>query len=120
MSQPDLYRDLLANLDIRSKVQASDIYAQNLYAALCNNEFEHNTVIGRLRNDRWSCSWRFAGSIIADIKGHGDYLDYYCTGLQPIGQDHRTDEFVSEGVVSQEVRDDLYNMGWIVIERTNE
>ena len=69
------------------KIKSSDIYAQNLYAALCNNEFQKIDVLPILKDERWSCSWRYAGGIIADIQEKGDYIDWYCSGIQMLEVD---------------------------------
>jgi hypothetical protein len=39
-----------------SKVRGSDNYAQNLYAALCNNQFQKQDVWLVLKDQHWSCS----------------------------------------------------------------
>lgn len=106
---------------IIKKVKSDDAYAQNLYAALCNNEFIKNEVLHILREDTWYCSWRYAGGIIADMKGYGDYLDYYCTGMTNVTYDTVEDEkqfrkkqYVHEGYVTDEIKKDLVTLGWIV------
>jgi hypothetical protein len=92
------------------KVRSSDAYAQNLYAALCNNEFVRRDVYNVLVDKRWSCSWRHAGGVIADMRQEGDYVDWYCSGTtggygtQP------------EGYVTNEVRSDLMRLGWAVLD----
>lgn len=100
--QSDMERDLLGSDFIADKCKASEDYAQNLYAALCNNYFARDGA-------RWSCSWRHAGSVVANLKGEGDYMDWYCSGISSFGN------FVPEGVVTEEVRNDLTLLGWSVI-----
>ena len=99
----------LRNTDwIIAKVCESDTYAQNLYAAMCNTDFTKNDVWPILQEDIWHCSWRYAGGIIADMREQGDYMDWYCSGIgDQIGE-------VSEGVVTDEIREDLLRVGWIV------
>lgn len=98
------------------KVRTNDIYAQNLYAALCNNDFVKRDVYNVLTDKRWSCSWRRAGGIVADMRGEGDYIEWYCSGSS-VGEDgtivHGTQP---EGHVTDEVRTDLGNLGWSVID----
>jgi hypothetical protein len=97
------------------KIKSSDIYAQNLYAALCNNEFQKIDVLPILKDERWSCSWRYAGGIIADIQEKGDYLDWYCSGIQMLEVDDDskdTSSVVPEGKITQEIKDDLKLIGW--------
>ena len=107
----NLEYDLLTTDWILEKVRNSETYAQNLYAAMCNTEFVKNEVWPLLTDDRWSCSWRIAGGIIADMRQEGDYIDWYCSG---IGGDNKL--FVNEGQVTDEIRDDLLKLGWIVIQ----
>jgi hypothetical protein len=93
---------------ILKKVRESDNYAQNLYAAMCNNDFIKNDVWPILQQETWSCSWRYAGGIIANMREQGDYIDWYCSGLgAPLTA-------VAEGEVTDEIREDLLKLGWIV------
>lgn len=97
------------------KIKSSDTYAQNLYAALCNNEFQKIDVLPILKDERWSCSWRYAGGIIADIQEKGDYIDWYCSGIQMLEVDDDskdTSSVVPEGKITQEIKDDLKFIGW--------
>ena len=64
------------------KVRSREDYAQNLYAAMCNNTFIKNDVWPLLKEQTWSASWRSSGGIVAHMKGEGDYIDYYCSGIQ--------------------------------------
>ena len=96
-----------------SRVRGSDDYAQNLYAAMCNNTFQKQDVWLILKDAYWSCSWRYAGGLVADLRDAGeDYMDWYCSG---IGE--KTDSnFVGEGNVTDEIDADLALLGWRVIE----
>lgn len=116
---------------ILKKVREDDIYAQNLYAALCNNDFIKNEVWPILQDQDWGCSWRHAGGIIADMREEGDYIDWYCSGIKfhPSKDIHLTDEeieqnklyekYVGESVVTDEIRKDLLKLGWIVVDDDN-
>lgn len=97
----DLEKDLLSNDWIKDKCNTSQIYSQNLYAALCNNRFFYN-------DEEWTCSWRYSGGIVSEINGENDYLDYYCSGISD------SNGYVSEGFVTEEVRLDLLRLGWII------
>ena len=104
-----------------SKVRGSDNYAQNLYAALCNNSFQKQDVWLVLKDAHWSCSWRYAGGLVARIRGEGDYMDWYCSGIQDFSSDQEDARFypgrhVSEGTVAQEIQQDLQKLGWIIVE----
>jgi len=119
----DLEYEMMNSVWFRNKVRESKSYAQNLYAAMCNNEFVKNDVWPILEDKRWSCSWRSAGGIVADLREEGDYLDWYCSGIQGVTYDTVGDEkifrekqYVAEGVVTDEIRNDLLKLGWLIIE----
>ena len=104
---------------ILKKVRDSDTYAQNLYAAMCNMQFQQIEVWPILKNERWSCSWRHAGGIIADMQEQGDYIDWYCSGIGEglgNGDADGTKGYVSEGVVTEEIKADLKELGWVPME----
>ena len=96
----NLEYDLRTTDWILEKVRSSVIYAQHLYAALCNNDFIKNDVFEILKENDWGCSWRYAGGILADMRQEGDYMDWYCSG--------------NEGEVTDEIREDLLKLGWLV------
>jgi len=121
---------------ILEKVRSSDSYAQNLYAAMCNNDFQKNDFLPRLKGQTWSCSWRYAGGIIADMREKGDYIDWYCTGIRDVGYEVDDEQFrqmskeeqesyivtknyVSESVVTDEIQADLKRLGWFVVDDPN-
>jgi hypothetical protein len=127
----NLEYDLRTNGKIIEKCK-DPVYAQHIYAALCNNEFQKNDVYPILSDKRWSCSWRHAGGIVADIREEGDYIDWYCSGIRGHDEDvtdfdfnNMTEDqkqnyleskaYVSESVVTDEVRKDLFDLGWIVL-----
>jgi hypothetical protein len=119
--------DLRSTEWILSKVRASDNYAQNLYAAMCNMQFIKLDTMPILKNQRWSCSWRHSGGIIADMREEGDYIDWYCSGIgnheNGLGLDGFTPtpdpdgrDYVPESVVTEEIREDLKQLGWVPVE----
>ena len=106
-----------------NKVRASDTYAQNLYAALCNNNFQRLDVLPILKGETWSCSWRYAGGIIADMRQEGDYIDWYCSGIGDglgNGDGDGSKGYVSESVVTDEIKEDLKQLGWVVVALDDE
>ena len=123
--------DLRSTIWICEKVQESNVYAQNLYAAMCNNDFQKLDVIPILKDQRWSASWRHSGGIIADMREKGDYIDWYCSGIgnnekgfgldgytptpDPVGRD-----YVPEGTVTEEIKEDLKKLGWVAVEWEDE
>ena len=128
--QNNMEYDLRSNEWILEKVRASETYAQNLYASICNNDFIKIEVIPILRQDPdkdyWSASWRYAGGIVADMRQEGDYIDWYCSGIR---NDNNYDPelnikfpngYVPEKVVTDEIREDLKRLGWIVVDQNDE
>jgi hypothetical protein len=109
----NLEYDLRTTDWILDKVRASDNYAQNLYAAMCNNDFQRLDVYPILVNQVWSCSWRHAGGIIADMRESGDYIDWYCSGIFDEGQN--ASGKVAESDVTEEIENDLQRLGWRVV-----
>lgn len=127
----NLEYDIRSTEWISNKIRSSNSYAQNVYAALCNNEFQKKDNWCILSDQNWSCSWRYAGGIIADVQEKGDYIDWYCSGVQFDNTEEDSDlsgltdeqkqyridskNYVGEGVVTDEVRNDLNQLGWVVL-----
>jgi hypothetical protein len=121
--------DLVTTDWILAKVRADEAYAQNLYAAMCNNGFIKLEVIPVLKGEEWSCSWRYAGGIVADMRQEGDYIDWYCSGIRDTfhndadTKDYTEEQlarldiikrYVGEGCITDEIRNDLQRLGWAV------
>ena len=115
-----LEQDLKNTPWILEKVQ-EDRYAQNLYAAMCNNEFQKLEVIPILADQLWSCSWRYAGGVISELQGKGDYMDWYCSGIRDVDYDEEVNKlwdirkYVPEGKITEEIQDDLKKLGWVPV-----
>ncbi len=89
--------------------------ATDFYRALCNMRWKklvmandvHEQTIAKLKGEEpgvWSCTWRGAGRIIAEIRNahyntKEDYMDFYCSG--------------DESRVSDTVNECFERMGWI-------
>lgn len=112
----NLEHDLRTTDWILDKARANDMYAQNLYAALCNNDFIRRDVYNVLTDKRWHCSWRHAGGIVADMRGEGDYIDWYCSGSNVDEDGALPYHTQPEGYVTEEVRSDLSRLGWSVLD----
>ena len=121
--------DLVTTDWILEKVRADEAYAQNLYAAMCNNGFIKLDVIPILTEKEWSCSWRYAGGIVADMRQEGDYIDWYCSGIrdtfhndddtkeyteEQLARLEVTKRYAPEGMITEEIREDLQKLGWAV------
>jgi len=115
--------DLRSSKELCDKAKARDDYAQNLYAAMCNMQFQKLDVMPILKNELWSASWRKAGGIIADMREQGDYIDWYCSGMGGLstydvkeGEEYMSKmNYVPEGQVTDEIKEDLKTLGWIPV-----
>lgn len=130
----NLEYDLRSTEWICNKAKAREEYAQNIYAALCNQDWQRNAVWPLLKGQTWSCSWRYAGGIVADMREQGDYMDYYCSGIRggaATDDAELTDEqrariewydkhFVGEGYITDEIREDFFKLGWIPVENNDD
>ncbi len=135
-SDPEWQKNNL-EYDLRStkwfcdKAKASESYAQNIYAALCNQDWQKNDVWPLLKGETYSCSWRYAGGIVADMREEGDYINWYCSGIGGSVSDeefrdmtkesqerylYMKNNFVGEGVVTEEIKQDFFKLGWIPVE----
>ena len=123
----DLVEDIYKDAEILSKIRTRDDYAQNLYAAWCNMQWCPKELWPTLRQDPekdlWSASWRGAGGLIAQIRGEGDYMDWYCSGMGGLatyditeGEEYMAKKnYVSEGSVTDEIATDLDKLGWFPV-----
>ena len=114
----DLEYDLRSTQWILDKARASETYAQNVYAALCNMRWQKLDVLPILKDEFWSCSWRSAGGIVANMLQKGDYIDWYCSGIRhgyTPEEDPEYDNkgFVPESYITEEIRADFQKLGWI-------
>ena len=131
----NLEYDLRRTKWICDKAKASEAYAQNIYAALCNQDWQKNDVWPLLKGETYSCSWRYAGGIVADMVESGDYIDWYCSGIgggvadEELAKMSETEQaryvwcqthFVSEGTVTDEIREDFYKLGWVPVDNNND
>lgn len=110
----NLEYDLRSTDWICNKAKASEAYAQNIYAALCNQDWQKNEVWPLLKGETYSCSWRYAGGIVADMREQGDYIDWYCSGIRDA--DSPDNGFVSEGCITEEIQEDFFKLGWIPVD----
>jgi len=122
----NLEYDLRSTKWICDKAKASETYAQNLYAAMCNQDWQKNDVWQLLKNKTYSCSWRYAGGIVADMIEQGDYINWYCSGIRggdepdAIDVPYKQKKFVPEGTVTDEIREDLFNLGWVPVNKNED
>ena len=116
----DLDYDIYNSDYMTSKVRSDDVYAQNLYAALCNNTFQKNDAWEILKDDKWQCTWQEAGDIVANIRYYSDET-WYCSGTGVGDWDNFVDDkvytfaYVNEGTVTDDIKKDLKSLGWIIL-----
>lgn len=101
MKTYNLEEELLTTEWIVNKCKSSEDYCKELYAAMCNMQWQKTEMWPTLKEEYWSCTWRYAGGIIAKILNEGDYMDWYCGG--------------NEGYVSNIIAEDLLKIGWTPI-----
>lgn len=78
-----------------------DDFAKEIYRALCNMKWR--SIYDP--DYEYSCSWRYAGGLVAEIRGKGeDYLDYYCSG--------------GEGIVTERVEKLFKALGFLPVPYT--
>lgn len=131
----NLEYDLRSTKWICDKAKAREEYAQNIYAALCNQDWQRNDVWPLLKGETYSCSWRYAGGIVADMRETGDYIDWYCSGIRngaseqelaAMTEEDRAkyhwyqEKFVGEGHVTEEIREDFFKLGWIPVDADDD
>lgn len=112
--QPDMGLDILGSPEAASAA-ADGGFAQALYAAMCNRQWRRADGTG----ERWACSWRGAGGIVAELRGRGEiYVDWYCSGISDVDLEPAdapppaAERPVPEGTVRDDVRDLLGRLGW--------
>lgn len=71
-----------------------DEFCRDMWSALANVDWYHPET-----HEAASYSFRAAGSLIARLRGSGDYMDWYCSG--PIAS------------ISEFIRRSLKKQGWI-------
>lgn len=113
--KPSLELDIKSAPWIVKRVQSDAVYAQNLYAAMCNQAWQKNATWPVLKNQIWTVSWRGAGRIVSELRGSGDYLDWYCSGIAPDYAGVTAQGHVPEGTVSEQIAHDLADLGWVSV-----
>lgn len=103
----DLEYHLLMSEHIREKCRVDHDYRNKLYGALCNTEWSAKHPIPLLRAETWSCSWRYAGELVARLSASEeqfDYMDFYCNG--------------EEGKLDPTIMEDLDELGFICVKKS--
>jgi hypothetical protein len=77
------------------RLKKDEKFAIDVYRALCNMRWRMKWT-----PFKYSCSWRYAGGIIARLREQGEgYIDFYCSG--------------KEGQVTEKIRKIFDDLGWI-------
>jgi hypothetical protein len=106
----NLERDVKKTWWMVDQIRQDQVYAQNLYAALCNNYYGPYDVWAILKNIKWNCSWRYAANMVAEIRD--EFCDdWYCSGVQLMNPN-----YVPESVVVPAIERDLEKLGWILVD----
>lgn len=103
--EPDLEQDLYKSSKIKQKCENIE-YAEKLYGALCNSDWKKRTDPNPLTDWKncWSCTFRYAGEIIANIRNVGeDYLDFYLLG--------------NYAELDEEIVKDIEELDWVLIRK---
>jgi hypothetical protein len=117
----NMYEDMKSASWLVDKARRYQYYAQNLYAAMCNMQWQKMDVMPILKDEYWSVSWRRAGGLVAELRDNGeDYMDYYCSGMGGLatydvkeGEEFMArQKYVPEGQVTEEIQEDLARLGW--------
>lgn len=89
-NEADFERDLA---DAVKPFIMDDDFAKQVWGALANVDWYH------MRDKKeYSCSFRYAGGLIAEIRGEGNYMDWYCSA--------------PDGVVSDKIHRLMKKRGW--------
>lgn len=97
MSQHEQFENDLEEL-LGDRLRASKDMCRALWSSLANVDW-YCTNIQEMEESHVAYSFRAAGRVIADIRGEGDYMDWYCSG--PPGE---VDPLIARA---------LYKRGWI-------
>jgi hypothetical protein len=79
----------------KPKMQANKDFCIDVWSALAN------VIWVNKDGTEFSCNFRYAGSLIVDILGRGDYMDWYCSGPY--------------GLVSVDIAFGMQAFGWTYI-----
>lgn len=106
--EKDMENDAIVIAYLKNEETARDFYRalSNVTWYKISTSSEDEKIIEKLKGEddaSWSCSWRYAGGVVADIRNKHyntteGYIDFYCSG--------------NEGYVSEEVEECFKRMGW--------
>ena len=114
---------LCADQCILSKIRNYEKYAQNMYAALCNNIFQQINIIEMLKGTTWDIGSCIGAAQLIKRLSDGKYREMYCSGFgmpsNELGDMHHEERlahfdlgYVCEGTITPEITEDLFRIGW--------
>ena len=116
--KPDLEADLYNSDYIMGKAYTNEKYCGDIYYALCNNDWIKADMLSIVAAEHWHCSWRYAGGVAAGLfngnkwQGQDNYLEFYMYKA--------FEKTLTEGLVTDEVREDFKRIGWYLVENGNK
>ena len=74
--EPVVMRDFEQDLEsvFGNKIKMEDEFCQNAWSAIANKIWKNTD------GAEFAASFRYAGGVIAGIRGEGSYMDWYCSG----------------------------------------
>lgn len=86
-------RNFEADLELlfNDKIKNDDSFCKRLYSSITNIRWINKGIV-------FDCSFRYAGAIIADIRGSGNYMDWYLDG--------------ETASIDDEIYSELNKLGW--------
>lgn len=92
-TETDNFETLIESL-FKERMKKSDEFCTEVWSSLANVIW-----VNAQEEDKYSASFRYAGGLISEIIGRGDYMDWYCSGPYQS--------------VSDEISDAMRGFGWV-------
>lgn len=93
----DLFEEMLART-FGARMKTDDTLCKEIWSALANVTWHHIAS-----KQEYSCSFRYGGGLIAEVRGHGDYMDWYCSGPYATITDEIRRTFKKEGWIADDM-----------------
>jgi hypothetical protein len=83
--------ELAVNRALGAQIKSDDDTACAMWSALANMDWRH------AGGERASYTFRAAGDLVAEVRGSGDYMDWYCCGPYATVRDDIAEALRAEG-----------------------
>jgi hypothetical protein len=93
----DAFEAMLART-LGERMKSNNDLCKDVWAALANVTWYHPES-----KQEYSCSFRYAGGLIADLRGEGDYMDWYCCAPNASITDEIRRTFKKEGWIADDM-----------------